>query len=227
MGWSTRTLKKRALECLNQKFAQAYIVVLVINLITDIPALCYRLGVATMDMEIGKSIGLLSIFLIGLMLIVVPLTIGRAAFYIALSEEKAKLSMLWSCFAKGVSRYVQVTKNMSICYLSILAGALMLIIPGVLQYYRMFFVPWILAEHPEMHISEVMKKSVEMTKGEKLNIWIMQMSFIGWIVLGYLVAQRLNIFIPTILQGTLTIAIFALPYAYYHATVAELYKKQR
>ena len=63
---------------------------------------------------------------------------------------------------------------------------LLLIIPGIIKMYEYRFVPYILAENPDLNHNRVLDLSREMTAGEKMNIFILDLSFLGWFILGAL-----------------------------------------
>ena len=71
-------------------------------------------------------------------------------------------------------------------------------------------IPYILAENPKMDRKEVFKKSKEMMKGNKWRTFILDVSFIGWIILSVLTGGLLGIF-------------YVNPYRV--ATSVELYEK--
>jgi uncharacterized membrane protein len=84
---------------------------------------------------------------------------------------------------------------------------LLLIIPGIVKYYAYRMVPYILADNPEINYKRALELSTRMTKGEKFDIFVLDLSFIGWYLLGTLA------FVVGIL--------FVMPYQ--NATEAELY----
>ena len=71
-----------------------------------------------------------------------------------------------------------------------LAGSFLLMLK--LYDYRM--IPYILASDPNMERREVFRIAKEMVKGERLNIFFLDLSFIGWIVLSILTCGILMIF---------------------------------
>lgn len=225
MAWSSKELKKRGLICLNTNFAQTYFIVLLLRLISDIPGFFFGKGNSVANLSIGTSIILLLVFLAGMIFLLSPLTVGKNAFYLELRQGRASFDTLWKYFTMGMHTYVSLIKGMLIRYLSIFAGTLLFIAPGVFQYYRTFFVPWILAEHAEMTSGQAMQKSMEMTKGQKFNIFIMQLTFVGWVALSFFLAHRFSIWLPASIGQIAATAIYALPAVYYNAAVAELYKK--
>jgi uncharacterized membrane protein len=72
-------------------------------------------------------------------------------------------------------------------------------------------VPYILADNPDMKAGRAIQLSKEMTDGEKFDIFVLDLSFFGWFILGILL---LGIGI-----------LFVQPY--YDSTNAELYLKLR
>lgn len=85
--------------------------------------------------------------------------------------------------------------------------SLLFIIPGIMASYKYSMVPYLLSENPEMNGKEARGLSAEMTDGQKWDIFVLDLSFLGWYLLGLI----------CFIVGILLIP----PYAY--ATRAELY----
>lgn len=225
MVWSSKEIKKKGLTCLNKNFIQAYLAVLVIRLIADIPALFFNQGSSIRTLSLSGSALLLAILLAGTIFIYLPLNAGKNRFYMDLNDGSAEFDTLWHFFTRGKKTYLSIVKGMTVRYLTVLAGGLILIVPGIMQYYRTFFTPWILAQHPDMTAGVAMQKSREMTAGQKMNLFIMQLTFLGWIALCFFLSYRFSLVLPTGIGRAVSTAIYALPAAYYHAAVAALYTK--
>ncbi len=84
---------------------------------------------------------------------------------------------------------------------------LLFIIPGIIKSYAYSMVPYILADNPNIGYNRAIELSNNMTKGQKFDMFILDLSFIGWYLLGSLLFF-VGIF-------------FVLPYE--NATKAELY----
>ena len=84
---------------------------------------------------------------------------------------------------------------------------LALIIPGIINCYGYRMVPYILAENPTIGRKEALRLSEKMTLGHKFDMFVLDVSFLGWYILGLM----------ALVIGTL----FVLPYQ--NATNAELY----
>ncbi len=84
-------------------------------------------------------------------------------------------------------------------------------------------VPYLLAENPNLSLARAKELSTQMTEGEKWNIVLLNLSFIGWALLAALTAQILGLFLPPIVSGV--VGWLLLPYV--EATWAELYAVMR
>lgn len=61
--------------------------------------------------------------------------------------------------------------------------SLLLVVPGVMAEYSYAMTEYILAEHPEMTASEAIAASKEMMEGNRMRLFCLQLSFIGWDIL--------------------------------------------
>ena len=58
--------------------------------------------------------------------------------------------------------------------------SLLFVIPGIIKSYSYSMAFYILAENPEMSAREALNESKEIMKGNKLNLFVLQLSFILW-----------------------------------------------
>ena len=65
-------------------------------------------------------------------------------------------------------------------------------------------VPYILAEHPEMKSAAVFERSRMLTQNNKLNIFVLEISFIGWLFLGMLCCGIGILFVSPYIDITMT-----------------------
>ncbi len=86
--------------------------------------------------------------------------------------------------------------------------SLLLIVPGIIKAYEYSQVFYIANENPELKPKEILEESSKMMKGNKLNLFLLQLSFIGWALLS---ALTLGI-----------VGIYVLPY--YEMSLAEFHK---
>lgn len=113
------------------------------------------------------------------------------------------------CFSFGFSgqNYIGIVKTMFLTNVFIFLWTLLLIIPGIIKSYAYRMVPYILEDNPNIGAQEAIALSNEMTRGHKFDMFVLDLSFIGWYILGAL-ALGIGIF-------------FVMPYE--NATKAELY----
>lgn len=67
--------------------------------------------------------------------------------------------------------------------LYIFLWALLFIIPGIIAAYRYAMAPFVLLENPDMTASEAIDASKQMMDGHKLDLFCLDLSFIGWSLL--------------------------------------------
>lgn len=110
-------------------------------------------------------------------------------------------------FAFEGRNYIGIMSTMLLKGIQNFLWYLLFIIPGIVQSYAYSMVPYILAENPNIGAKKAIRLSNEMTHGHKADMFVLDLSFIGWYLLGML----------ALLVGVL----FVNPYI--NATKAELY----
>lgn len=64
-----------------------------------------------------------------------------------------------------------------------LLWSLLLIIPGIIAALSYAMTPFILEEHPDLTASEAIRRSKELMRGHKTDLFILELTFIGWSLL--------------------------------------------
>lgn len=137
-----------------------------------------------------------------------PLTVGKNRYYMESRSSKSTFTQLFYGFKNN---YMSTALSMFLTELFTSLWTLLFIIPGIIKGLQWSQVGYILAENPEITGARAREISTMMTDGEKWDIFVLQLSFIGWNLLGALACGI----------GTL----FVAPYV--EATFAELYAKMR
>ena len=73
---------------------------------------------------------------------------------------------------------------MLIMELKIMLWLLLLVVPGIIKAYEYSMIPYLLAENPSLSASEAFSLSKQMTTGQKMDLFVLDLSFLGWIILG-------------------------------------------
>ena len=156
--------------------------------------------------------GLISIVLIVLIVILALrifigycLEVGARRYFVKSAQYRDNKK----CFSFAFDRqnYMKIIQTMLLTEVFIFLWTLLLIIPGIIKSYAYRMVPYILADNPNIGVREAITLSNEMTKGHKFDMFVLDLSFIGWYFLGSL-ALGVGV-------------LFVMPYE--NATNAELY----
>ena len=79
--------------------------------------------------------------------------------------------------------------------LYILLWSLLLIVPGIIKTFSYAMTPFIMAEHPELTVTEAITASRKMMDGHKFDCFLLGLSFIGWNLLSVLTLGILGLWI--------------------------------
>ena len=81
---------------------------------------------------------------------------------------------------------------------------MLFIIPGVIKSYSYYLTEFIARKNPKMSASDCITKSRELMDGHKWDLFVFQLSFIGWHLLAMLTCGILYIWLaPYIMQATI------------------------
>lgn len=168
--------------------------------------------------QIKGNIGIL--FLILLIIVAISL----AASIIPVVGSLASTFILTPAFSLSVAViYINLTKNKdpevvdvfigfhdfwSSFKVSFLTGllvflwSLLFIIPGIVKSYSYSMAMYILAENKGMSAREAISRSKELMYGHKADLFVLQLSFIGWAILGSLTLGILYIWLVPYMSAT-------------------------
>ncbi|MBE7042832.1 MAG: DUF975 family protein [Ruminococcaceae bacterium] len=131
-----------------------------------------------------------------------PLEVGIRKLYITGTYGKTSLSLLESGFRKAT--YKETVLSVFLPKVFVFLWSLLFLIPGIVKNYEYYFVPWIVAERPGISPKEAMAISRRMTKGHKWNIFVLELSFFGWLFVGVLCCGFGIIFVRPYVDATMT-----------------------
>lgn len=128
-----------------------------------------------------------------------PIRVGHNRFYLQNRGGKAELAALFSAFKPG---YMNVVKVLFVKNLYIFLWSLLFIIPGIVKSIEYIAVEYILAENPDMDLERALEISRAMTAGEKWEIFVLGLSFIGWGLLSLMACGIGFLFLAPYIQAT-------------------------
>jgi hypothetical protein len=215
--WNRLEIKNKAKAVLKKCYWQTFLVSIVLSMVTGGSSSGGRNSSqwnASGDFDFGW---LPVIILAGLFAIVFAILfkvfigyaieVGARKFMLEAIDGNVDIGQLGYTFKS--KRYGNIVKTMFIKSIMLFGWFLLLIIPGIIKSYAYRMVPYILAENPDMNSREAIDLSEEMTRGQKMDIFILDLSFIGWWILGA-IAFGIGV-------------VFVMPY--YNMTHAVLYTK--
>jgi len=216
--WSRRDLKSRAKSVLKLSYWKAFLVSLVIALAqgglggssraeyhTEYAGDQFTELIPYLPLIISAA-ALVFLLVLGLRIFVgYPLEVGGRRYFIRSAGQDFDLNNLGFAFNK--QWYLNICTAMLWRAFITFLWFLALIIPGLVKAYAYRLVPYILADNPHIDHRRALELSNRMTAGHKWPMFVLDLSFLGWYLLGLL----------ALVIGTL----FVLPYQ--NATMAELY----
>ncbi len=153
-----------------------------------------------------------------------PIGVGVSNFFMRNRKGIGRFTDMFSAFNKG--KYMNTVKAMFSSNIRMFGWSLLFYFPGLVKYYQMYFMSYIMAENPSITPARAREISSKMTEGHKWQIFVLELSFLGWILL----AMMLFLIVVVCSCGLLTLPGMLLLYpvnAYQYATFAELYAERR
>ena len=194
-----KELKNAALKALNGHWGWVILVCIISGAITGIIAApssassaMSALGSNGLGAGFGVAVAGLGLLFSGISLAgnifgSIPLQVGAInsikQFYKD-SDIQTVQNMFRLGFGKG--HYWRNVLGMFLVSLFIGLWTLLFIVPGIIKSYAYALTPYILIDNPELSPNEARLKSIEMMRGHKGKLFGLDLSFIGWILLGIL-----------------------------------------
>ena len=125
--------------------------------------------------------------LIGLVLFILalPLTWGYQTLFLgAVRGGEATAKDMFEGYNKEL--FSRVLTTTLLYYVYVFLWSLLLLIPGCIKAYSYAMTPYILKDNPEMKNNAAIEESMRMMDGHKLELFLLDLSFIGWALLSFL-----------------------------------------
>lgn len=158
----------------------------------DTTATAYTVVFATMVVMIILAI--LTITFAAAELLYNPLHVGVQRFMLKSVDDRAAVREVAYGFDHS---YKNIVKTMFHMDIRIFLWSLLFVVPGIYKQYQYRMVSYILAEHPDMDYKEVLQLSRDMMNGEKWHAFVLDLSFIPWLMLGMITCGIVHLFFVT------------------------------
>ena len=207
MMWNRAELKMRGNMAFKKNYVSAVVVALLMGIFGTVSGESSARRVSENSdiysgnlFNVGMITGLLAVIATVVILIVLVakvfvgnlLKMGGYRFFILNQTAQPGIGTLLDGFRSG--HYVNIVLTMFLRDLFTALWSLLLVVPGIVKHYEYLMVPYIIAENPAMDYKEAFQISKQMMDGEKMEAFIMDLSFLGWYLLSAVTCGLLAIF---------------------------------
>ena len=207
MMWNRAELKMRGNMAFKKNYVSAVVVALLMGIFGTVSGESSARRVSeNSDIYSGNlfNVGMITGLLAGIATVVILIVLvakvfvgnllkmGGYRFFILNQTAQPGLGTLLDGFRSG--HYVNIVLTMFLRDLFTTLWSLLLVVPGIVKHYEYLMVPYIIAENPAMDYKEAFQISKQMMDGEKMEAFIMDLSFLGWYLLSAVTCGLLAIF---------------------------------
>lgn len=207
MMWNRAELKMRGNMAFKKNYVSAVVVALLMGIFGTVSGESSARRVSeNSDIYSGNlfNVGMITGLLAGIATVVILsvlvakvfvgnlLKMGGYRFFILNQTAQPGIRTLLDGFRSG--HYVNIVLTMFLRDLFTALWSLLLVVPGIVKHYEYLMVPYIIAENPAMDYKEAFQISKQMMDGEKMEAFIMDLSFLGWYLLSAVTCGLLAIF---------------------------------
>lgn len=207
MMWNRAELKMRGNMAFKKNYVSAVVVALLMGIFGTVSGESSARRVSeNSDIYSGNlfNVGMITGLLAGIAPVVILIVLvakvfvgnllkmGGYRFFILNQTAQPGIGTLLDGFRSG--HYVNIVLTMFLRDLFTALWSLLLVVPGIVKHYEYLMVPYIIAENPAMDYKEAFQISKQMMDGEKMEAFIMDLSFLGWYLLSAVTCGLLAIF---------------------------------
>lgn len=118
---------------------------------------------------------------IAALLVSLPLAYG---FTIMLLNVVRGSDVQLDTMGEGFKDYGRILGTMLLSSVYQFLWMLLLIVPGIIKGYSYALTPYLLKDHPELKFNAAIEESMRLMSGNKMRLFLLDLSFIGWFLLG-------------------------------------------
>lgn len=173
---SITNYKNRALSALENKWGNFVAITFVYGLI---------IGITQVLSGDKDSPAILHLIGLVLFILALPLTWGYQTLFLgAVRGGEATAKDMFEGYNKEL--FSRVLTTTLLYYVYVFLWSMLLLIPGCIKAYSYAMTPYILKDNPEMKNNAAIEESMRMMNGHKLELFLLDLSFIGWAILSIL-----------------------------------------
>lgn len=123
--------------------------------------------------------------LVANLLLFFPLVYVLKIHLLALSREGKKI--VFSEYLTNLkNKYSRAVPVMGLICLYVMLWTILLIIPGIIKGYSYAMASYISIDNEELSAEECIQRSIKMMQGHKMQLFLLDLSFFGWVLLSIL-----------------------------------------
>lgn len=154
-------------------------------------------GVSYLFGKISENISLLSSILL------FPMAWGYTTAFLdntrGIAGKPLDIANLWN----GYKDFMRIAVTYLLTQIYIVLWTLLLIVPGIIKGYSYAMVPYILRDDPTISGNRAIELSMQMMEGNKMRLFTLHLTFIGWIVLACLTLGIGFLFVMPYIESTI------------------------
>ena len=191
---TNKEYKDEALDALSGNWSQAILAAFAVMVLSELTyAMAWGLDRISVSSIVEKGewvlptitvIGFAAILAYALFLLI-PVAVGMINSFNSL-YCKSDGQILWNMKALSFSDCGRSIAGMLMMSVVTSVYSLLLLVPGFIASFALFLVPYLLKDNPELSIMDTLRLSRRMMEGHKMQLFKLQLSFIGWIFLNFL-----------------------------------------
>ena len=174
---NNQTYKDRALKSLEGKWVEGIITTLFYVIIAGLVGsiITLPMGQEAYTMRMGSQ-GIWT-------LICLPLGWGFVVYFLNLIRNQ---DISYGRLFDGYRDFVRIFVAGLLVLICEAIGFILLIVPGIIGALMFSQTSYILKDDPQVSATEAMKQSMKMMEGHKMELFMLWLSFIGWLIVGLL-----------------------------------------
>lgn len=144
-------------------------------------------------------------------LISTPMSIIEVIFLVAFSKycldfvrgKKSNMKEIWEFIKKNWVESLLISLLVTV---NVALGMFLLIVPGIMAAIGLSFYREVCADNPELKTTDIARKAWKITNGYKMDLFIMGLSFLGWLLLVSITFGLLMIWLTPYMTISFTLA---------------------
>ena len=171
--------KDQALEALSGNWITGAVATLIYLLIVGgIPSICsLSIGGDSDSLSAGDALGNVVTILLW------PMIFGYTILFLnVFRRNNPRVEGLFD----GFKNYGKVLGTTLLVYIYQLLWCLLLIIPGIIKGYSYSMTFYVMKDNPSLAYNDAIEESMRLMQGHKMQLFLLDLSMIGWLILSFL-----------------------------------------